>query len=95
MSTFWKSVDKGLSVFFDGLFASFTPNKWPLVLRRTFLLTIPMSGPVWLLWCFVLAVVILILAGIIVVLFKLAKWLAFLWTDDPKVRQWFEEMERG
>lgn len=95
MNKFWKTLGKGVDAFFKGLFASYTPLEWPVWARRIFLLTIPVSGPVWLIWCLVLAVVTLILAGIIIVLFKLAKWLAFLWTDDPKVRQWFEEMERG
>lgn len=32
----------------DLINAYFTPSVWPLLLRRTFLLTLPVSAPIWL-----------------------------------------------
>jgi hypothetical protein len=55
------------------------PSEWPRRLRRIFVLTLPISAPLWGLWY---VVVTLTLAILVIVLFPLAileEWVEKLW----------------
>lgn len=66
---------------------------WPTWARRTFLITIPISGPLWLLWCIVFSAVIIAL-GVIGMYAYLLSWIVvpvvavFVWLWERAYELW-------
>lgn len=93
MNKFWKTLGKGVDAFFKGLFASYTPLEWPVWARRIFLLTIPVSGPLWVCWVIAFSLIILALFACIWIVVKLMKFGVLSWTDDPEWRTWVRQID--
>ena len=62
----------------DFIEVSMVPKEWPWKVRRLFLLTIPISGIIWLLW----AVFILFLCVSIYVIFSPIPWFLKMWDKE-------------
>lgn len=66
-------------------FAYIDPRRLPKWARRLFVLTLPISGPLWCVAAFVLAVVTLVVAAVFCCVALLAMWLGEVW-DGPRRR---------
>lgn len=56
-----------------------SPKEWPLWVRRSFVLTLPVAFPLW----FVLLAVTLILSGIASIAIPFTEWAQKMWSRSP------------
>lgn len=78
-------------VFADYVFPILEPHGWPLWVRRAFLLTLPVSGPVWFLLCVALLVGVLVCFAVLMAGAAAKEWFAevgagvrSLWSESSR-----------